>query len=152
MSVRSFPGPSRAQTSKRSSWTVPCLHAAVPSTEWSARESLAAEAGAMGDIDLRQRGQDLPLGVTLRIISAPASFALPMVQRKLFKPAFLVRPARCPLMRPCLPTLQCKPCFAGGPAHLSQESVPFHAPDTALGQVHAAAHCARCLLRTRRPN
>ncbi len=52
----------------------------------------------MGDIDLRQRGEDMPLGVTLRIVSAPASFALPMVQRKPFKPAFLVRPARCPLM------------------------------------------------------
>ena len=78
--------------------TVPCLRAAVPSTEWSARESLAAEAGAMGDIDLRQRGEDMPLGVTLRIVSAPASFALPMVQRKPFKPAFLVRPARRPLM------------------------------------------------------
>ena len=70
----------------------------------------------MGDIDLRQRGEDMPLGVTLRIVSAPASFALPMVQRKPFKPAFLVRPARCLLMRiALLAALWCKPCCVGGP-------------------------------------
>ena len=44
----------------------------------------------MNDIDLRQRAEDMPLGVSLRIMSAPASFALPMVQRKPFKPAFQV--------------------------------------------------------------
>ena len=44
----------------------------------------------MGDVDLRQRAEDVPLGVTLRIMSAPAAFALPMVQRKPFKPAFQV--------------------------------------------------------------
>ena len=46
----------------------------------------------MNDIDLRQRAEDMPLGVSLRIMSAPASFALPMVQRKPFKPPFQVRP------------------------------------------------------------
>ena len=45
----------------------------------------------MGDVDLRQRAEDVPLGVTLRIMSAPAAFALPMVQRKIFKPPFTVR-------------------------------------------------------------
>ena len=70
--------------------------AAVPCTEWSARESFAAEAGAMNDIDLRQRAEDMPLGVSLRIMSAPASFALPMVQRKPFKPAFQVRLSQIP--------------------------------------------------------
>ena len=44
----------------------------------------------MGDVDLRQRAEDVPLGVTVRIMSAPAAFALPMVQRKPFKPAFQV--------------------------------------------------------------
>ena len=44
----------------------------------------------MNEIDLRQRAEDMPLGVSLRIMSAPASFALPMVQRKPFKPAFQV--------------------------------------------------------------
>lgn len=47
----------------------------------------------MNDIDLRQRAEDMPLGVSLRIMSAPASFALPMVQRKPFKPPFQVCPA-----------------------------------------------------------
>ena len=50
----------------------------------------------MNDIDLRQRAEDMPLGVSLRIMSAPASFALPMVQRKPFKPAFQVRLSQIP--------------------------------------------------------
>ena len=79
------------------------LCAAVPCTEWSARESLAAEAGAMNDIDLRQRAEDMPLGVSLRIMSAPASFALPMVQRKPFKPAFQV----CPTLGSLHPMAEC---------------------------------------------
>ena len=92
----------RKQETLRSQSLMPCIArpealnllficAAVPVTEWSARESLAAEAGAMGDVDLRARGEDAPLALTLRVMSAPASFALPMVQRKPFKPAFLVR-------------------------------------------------------------
>ena len=98
------------QQTQRSS--APPARAAVPATEWSSRESLAAEAGAMGDIDLRQRGEDMPLGITLRVASAPAAFALPMVQRKPFKPAFLVRPL--PAARSCghagCPSMQALPC------------------------------------------
>ena len=93
----------------------------MPATEWSSRESLAAEAGAMGDIDLRQRGEDMPLGITLRIASAPASFALPMVQRKPFKPAFLVRPL--PAHAAMLAALPCKPCFVGATPALNRGSV-----------------------------
>ena len=84
----------------------------------------------MGDIDLRQRGEDMPLGVTLRIVSAPASFALPMVQRKPFKPAFLVRPARRPLPAhaAALAALWCKPCFGGGSPKVWDKRLPLSKP------------------------
>ena len=59
--------------------------------EWRGQDSFAAEAAAFGEIDLKSRSERMPLTLSMRVISAPASFALPMVQRKVFKPPFMVR-------------------------------------------------------------
>ena len=65
--------------------------AAHPMPEWRGQDSFAAEAAAFGEIDLKSRSERMPLTLSMRVISAPASFALPMVQRKVFKPPFMVR-------------------------------------------------------------
>lgn len=59
--------------------------------EWRGKDSFAAEAASFGEIDLRARAENMPVSLSMRVVSAPASFALPMVQRKVFKPAFTVR-------------------------------------------------------------
>jgi hypothetical protein len=68
--------------------------------EWRGQDSFAAEAAAFGEIDLKSRAEALPVAVSMRVVTAPASFALPMVQRKAFKPPFMVR-----CLRPHRPTL-----------------------------------------------
>ncbi|BDA44647.1 hypothetical protein COCOBI_06-1240 [Coccomyxa sp. Obi] len=59
--------------------------------EWRGKDSFAAEAASFGEIDLRARAENMPAALSMRIVSAPASFALPMVQRKVFKPPFTLR-------------------------------------------------------------
>lgn len=70
--------------------------------EWRGQDSFAAEAAAFGDIDMKARPERLPVAVSMRIVTAPASFALPMVQRKVFKPPFMVPPyTTTPSLAPC---------------------------------------------------
>ena len=66
-----------------------CAAHAMP--EWRGKDSFAAEAASFGEIDLRARAENMPAALSMRVVSAPASFALPMVQRKVFKPPFTVR-------------------------------------------------------------
>ena len=61
-------------------------------SEWRQADSFAPEAVAFGEhAHLPPPSSALPMGVTLSIVTAPAAFALPMVQRKVFKPPFAVR-------------------------------------------------------------
>jgi hypothetical protein len=62
-------------------------------SEWRGQDSFAAEAASFGEIDLRARAENMPVSLSMRVMTAPASFALPMVQRKIFKPPFMVCPA-----------------------------------------------------------
>ena len=66
-----------------------CAAHAMP--EWRGKDSFAAEAASFGEIDLRARAENMPVALSMRVVAAPASFALPMVQRKVFKPPFTVR-------------------------------------------------------------
>lgn len=75
-----------------------CAAHAMP--EWRGKDSFAAEAASFGEIDLRARAENMPVALSMRVVSAPASFALPMVQRKVFKPPFTVR-ARLQLSPTC---------------------------------------------------
>jgi hypothetical protein len=63
--------------------------------EWRSQDSFAAEAASFGDINLRARAENMPVSLSMRVVAAPASFALPMVQRKVFKPPFVVRILAC---------------------------------------------------------
>lgn len=76
--------------------------------EWRGKDSFAAEAASFGEIDIRARAEVMPVALSARIVAAPASFALPMVQRKVFKPPFTVRPPAAGAGRPTVmhPKLQ----------------------------------------------
>lgn len=75
-----------------------CAAHAMP--EWRGKDSFAAEAASFGEIDLRARAENMPVALSMRVVAAPASFALPMVQRKIFKPPFTVRARpRCPCFK-----------------------------------------------------
>ena len=69
--------------------------AARPTRHWRQRDSLVAEATcSFGDAAMaREVSESYPLSVGLQLAQAPAAFARPMVQRKLCRPCFRVRPA-----------------------------------------------------------
>ena len=54
---------------------------------------MTAQAQAYGEAPHAQSGTGA-VSLSLRIVQAPAAFALPMVQRKVFKPPFTARPLR----------------------------------------------------------
>ncbi|KAK9811757.1 hypothetical protein WJX72_009562 [[Myrmecia] bisecta] len=60
--------------------------------EWRQEESLLIEATqSFGDMTAPpQLNSGVPLAVSLKLLQAPAAFNRPMVQRKTFKPAFMV--------------------------------------------------------------
>ncbi len=72
-----------------------CTYAAQALPEWRQQGSLLAQATAgfgkphLGRV-VQQIDPSHPLSATLKIVQAPATYNRPIVQKKLFKPAFLV--------------------------------------------------------------
>ncbi|KAK9826496.1 hypothetical protein WJX81_006495 [Elliptochloris bilobata] len=67
-----------------------CLSEAHEAPSWRQVDSLTAQTQAYGEAPHTQSGSGA-VSLSLRIVQAPAAFALPMVQRKVFKPPFTVR-------------------------------------------------------------
>lgn len=85
--------------------------AAQPAPEWRQQDSLLAKASVgFGQPHINNVAQHtdsaLPQSASLRLVQAPAAFNRPIVQRKLFKPPFVVR-LQCSPSSPALPSVLC---------------------------------------------